>query len=84
MSDTNTAPTLRAYWKQCKYLDWYCAFSDDYSVTRRGEAEIARVRALGKALGAEYEAIFDGWKRYYFTGKSWGNEHQPAPAEPQD
>lgn len=54
----------------CASHDWYYAFSDDYSVWRRGERHIEKIR---EAIGMDDAGnrLFKAWTDHFFSGPNW-------------
>lgn len=74
--------TLQQYWDSLNRHDWYYDYSDDHSVWQRGSAELSRLRAMSKQ-SPEHTAMFEGFKKHYFSGESWGTEKAPKPVRPE-
>lgn len=85
---TPTAPalgslTLGEFYDWLERHDWYCAYSDDYSVTRAGEADYVKLKAEA-ATSPEKQALHDAYTAHMFNGRPWGTVQPPKPERPND
>lgn len=73
--------TLADFYDMLERADWYYAFSDDGGVFRAGEAHFAKLNTMADQSPA-HRALFDGFKKHFFTGRAWNNERAPKPHRP--
>ncbi|WP_257828200.1 hypothetical protein [Burkholderia glumae] len=74
--------TLEAFYDELVWHDWYFAYSDDGSEYRRGQQAAARLDAIAKLSGQDHAALYDAFKRHYFSGKPWGTAQWDKPKRP--
>lgn len=70
--------SIQSFYDDLVHHDWYYEYSDDGRVWRQGRADKERLEAEAKAGGVEYEALYQGFARHYF---SYGNGPE-LPARP--
>lgn len=73
--------SLADFYDKLDRADWYYVFSDDGSVYRAGEHELATLEAMAEQ-SPEHRALFDGFRKHFFTGRAWNNEQVPKPDRP--
>lgn len=73
--------TLQEYYDQLASHDWYYHFSDDGRVYNAGYQEQNALKEIAKK-SPEFQALYDAWHNYMFTGEPWGNERAPYPERP--
>jgi hypothetical protein len=72
---------LRSFYDRCQHHDWYCEYSDDYSVTKRGYVAFDKLNAEADTDPAK-RAILTAWRAHMFSGKPWNTEKAPRPIRP--
>lgn len=73
--------TLVEYYDALERFDWYFDFSDDHRVWSAGNKRKAELISMSKK-GAEYKALWDGFKEFHFSGEPWNTEKAPKPERP--
>lgn len=74
--------TLQEYWDQINRHDWSYMMSDDGNVYRRGSAEEARLASIAKQ-SPEHQALWDAFKKHWWSGSHMGTEKAPKPERPE-
>lgn len=78
-----STPTLAEYWDMLNRHDWTYGMSDDHSVWQRGCQQEDKLKAIAKQ-SAEYQAMYDGFHKYVWSGSHMGTEKQPKPERPEE
>jgi hypothetical protein len=69
---------IEQFFLKCQGLDWYCEFSDDYSVCLAGQR--AKKLAFSEAdTDPIFRKIYDDHSKYYFSGDSFGTPQTKEP-----
>lgn len=76
------AMTIEQYYDELNQHDWYCGFSDDYSVERRGEENYTRLLEIANQHGADYLALIGAFRKHHFSGEPWNTPQYDKPARP--
>ncbi|WP_174432664.1 type IV secretion system DNA-binding domain-containing protein [Burkholderia metallica] len=82
MSLEHPAMTIEQYYDELNRHDWYCGFSDDYSVQSRGEENYVRLLEIANQHGADYLALIGAFQKHYFSGEPWNTPKHDKPARP--
>lgn len=61
---TEQVPSLNKFWRMLRNHDWTYNYSDDHSVWRRGESQLAAIREVVEAGGDEYKKLFISYSEY--------------------
>ncbi|EML1601373.1 MULTISPECIES: hypothetical protein [Burkholderia] len=81
---TYPSVAIEQYFDDLDRHDWYCDFSDDYSVQRRGSEDYARLKGVASQNGRDHVALLEAFRRHYFSGEPWGTPRWDKPARPVD
>jgi hypothetical protein len=84
VTEATSAITIEQYYDDLNGHDWYCGFSDDYEVEKRGTEDRRRLHKIAIDRGHAYQALFDAFGRHYFSGTPWGTPRWDKPARPVD
>ncbi|WP_241295349.1 hypothetical protein [Burkholderia stabilis] len=76
------AMTIEQYYDELNRHDWYCGFSDDYSVEQRGEENYTRLLEIANQHGADYLALIGAFRKHHFSGEPWNTPQYDKPARP--
>ncbi len=76
------AMTIEQFYDELNRHDWYCGFSDDYSVERRGEENYTRLLEIANQHGADYLGLIGAFQKHYFSGEPWNTPKHDKPARP--
>lgn len=75
--------TLLQFYELLSKHDWYYDWSDDRSIWARGKSSLVLIQGIA-AQSQEHLALFNGFKKHYFTGRPWNNEQAPKPEKPKE
>jgi len=84
VTEATSAITIEQYYDDLNGHDWYCGFSDDYEVEKRGTEDRRRLHKIAIDRGHAYQALFDAFGRHYFSGTPWGTPRWDKPGRPVD
>lgn len=84
VTEATSAITIEQYYDDLNCHDWYCGFSDDYEVEKRGTEDRRRLHKIAIDRGHAYQALFDAFGRHYFSGTPWGTPRWDKPSRPVD
>jgi|GEM_PF-896302 len=73
---------LEQYWEKLNNFDWFYEYSDDHSVWQRGRIAASKIAAIA-IESPEHRALYDGFYKHHFSGKSFGTEKAPKPEKPR-
>lgn len=76
------AMTIEEFYDELNRHDWYCGYSDDYSVEKRGEENYTWLLEIANQHGADYQALIGAFQKHYFSGKPWNTPQHDKPARP--
>ncbi|HFT8010306.1 TPA: type IV secretion system DNA-binding domain-containing protein [Burkholderia cenocepacia] len=82
MSLGHPVMTIEQYYDELNRHDWYCGFSDDYSVQSRGEENYVRLLEIANQHGADYLGLIGAFQKHYFSGEPWNTPKHDKPARP--
>jgi len=81
-SATNQAITIEQFYDELDRHDWYHGFSDDGREYRNGSANFKRLSEIAEHFGGDHAALFNAFKKHYFSGQPWSTPQWGKPARP--
>lgn len=73
--------SLKDFYDQIDRHDWSYMMSDDGHVYRRGSTEESRLQGIAKQ-SPEHQALWDAFRKYWWSGDHMGTEKAPKPERP--
>ncbi len=83
LSAAEASLTLESFYDRLDRADWFCSFSDDYSVERHGKKVLARLKFIAQQRGSDFEGLLNAFRMHHFSGESWNTPRLDKPARPK-
>ncbi|CAE6842172.1 hypothetical protein [Paraburkholderia aspalathi] len=75
---------IEQFYDELDRHDWYCGFSDDWSVEKRGDENRKRLLGIANQHGQNYLALYEAFSQHYFSGEPWSSPKWDKPGRPVD
>jgi hypothetical protein len=80
MTQENNVP-LTEFYDMIDRFDWSYMMSDDHRVWEQGSAQESKLLSIAKQ-SPEHQALWDGFKKHWWSGPYMGTERAPKPERP--